>query len=196
MTASSTTSGYRAPGPAAIAGAGLWPVLGVSPLVYAADSMETGLILGLVCLTAVCATGLLAWLSRGRAITATRPAAVMLLLAANVTFTGLMLQAFLYDWYLILAPALPLIMANAGILGLCDGLATARKPEPLWPCLRLGLFTALALGGVGMARDGLQWSLGIIADFHSATAPAAAFLVLAALAVVTNAVTRRGSTGP
>lgn len=179
---------------------GFWPFIGLCPLLGAADSLVSGLGLGLATLAIACATSTLAWMLRGRLPGARHLLSALLVTAAGVTLISLMCQAYAFEAYLTFGAYLPLIVGNGTIAGRWDELArNAPATAPLGVSLRLGSAFALVLAAVGALRAGADGILAQYADFHLASTPAAAFLLLASLAVGANAVaTRRGqpSTAP
>lgn len=174
-----------------------WPLLGVCPLLAAADATTTGLTLGAASLLAAGAAVTLAWSLRGRVAVARHMLSALLVIAALVSLLGLVAQAFFYRGWLAVGASLPLIMTNGSIIGQAEDLAAGRHgSRRLRADLLLALGFALLPGLLGLVREFAGEALGRLAGFHLMATPAGAFLGLAALTAVLNVADRRRRRSP
>lgn len=169
-----------------------WPLLGLSPLLAAADSMLAGVGLGLgsaAVFLLACAT---AWALRGRVAATEQLPVALLLVVAAVGLVGQIFRAYLFEVHLALVGLLPLVAANGATLGRAQAALSAPRDSPVTAGLRLAAGLALVPAAAGASREWGGAGLVALAGCHLAATPAAGFLLLAALAAARGAwLTRR-----
>lgn len=152
----------------------LW-LVGLCPLIPAADSLLKGLALGIAVLASVSASAALVRLLRGWLPRTARLAGCALIIAGVVSAIDLCFQALAFEFHLALGLFLPLIATNSVMLARVDRVAT-RGGEPLlrpgW--LQEWLLILLVPGLCGAVREllGRGRLLGDAADFFGDTAAA------------------------
>ncbi|MCC7257941.1 MAG: hypothetical protein IT486_06185 [Gammaproteobacteria bacterium] len=166
------------------------PWIAAAPLAVVAGSLLTGIVLALASLAALAAANLAATALTTRLAAGSRVLAAQLVAAATLVAAGLTGAAFAYDALLTAGLWLPLVLTQATLLPAWDRsgpVAGARAPAA-W---RTGSGVALVPVVIGATREYggelLEWA----GDCHLATAPAAAFLLLAALVAATTVPARR-----
>ena len=92
-------------------------LLGICPLLGAADTLATGLGLGGALLLVMASASALRSAPAGRAGIGRDLSAVMLILASVMTLIGLLARAFVFEMHLALGPWLPVILASGAIIG-------------------------------------------------------------------------------
>lgn len=183
----------------------LW-LVGLCPLILAADSLLKGLALGIAVLAAASVSVTLVRLLRHWLPRTARLAGCALIIAGVVSAIDLCFRALAFEFHLALGLFLPLIATNSVILARADRLATRGDESlrrPGW--LREGGLILLVPGLCGAARELLGHGrlLGDVADFFGdgaatfalhldpdgggfalALQPAGAFFLLALLVVL------------
>ena len=140
---------------------GLWKnnpaivqLLGLCPLLAVSGSVVNAIGLGLATIFVLTASNTSVSLIRSVISDAVRLPAFVMIIAAAVTCTELLMQAFAYELYQILGIFLPLITTNCVILGRADGFASR---NPLLPSLYdgfiMGLGFLLVLVLLGAMRE-------------------------------------------
>lgn len=115
-------------------------LLGICPLLGAIVSLLAGLGLGIATLAILVGASALASAMRHRMPGSVRFAAALLLIATLATAVSILFEVFLFDLFLALGIALPLLVTNAGIV---VQVGTVDSDQPL----RLAVVDAAALGG-------------------------------------------------
>lgn len=140
---------------------GLWKnnpalvqLLGLCPLLAVTASVVNALGLAIATLFVLVTSNLCVSLIRNVVTESIRLPAFVLIIAAAVTGTELLMQAYAYDLYQILGIFLPLITTNCVILGRADAFAAK---NPLLPAVAdgvmMGLGFGLVLGVLGAVRE-------------------------------------------
>ena len=194
---------------------GLWKnnpalvqLLGLCPLLAVTASVVNALGLALATLFGLVASNLCVSLIRNVVTESIRLPAFVLIIAAAVTGTELLMQAYAYDLYQILGIFLPLITTNCVILGRADAFAAK---NPLLPAVAdgvmMGLGFGLVLGVLGAVRELLgtgavlanmdlllgpmaqDWTLVVAADYTGlllAILPPGAFIITGLMIAAKN----------
>ena len=122
---------------AQIAGNGLWKnnpalvqLLGLCPLLAVTASVVNALGLAVATLFVLVISNLCVSLIRNVVTDSIRLPAFVLIIAAAVTGTELLMQAYAYELYQILGIFLPLITTNCVILGRADAFAAKNRVLP------------------------------------------------------------------
>jgi len=160
---------------------GLWKnnpaivqLLGLCPLLAVTGSVVNALGMGLATLLVVTASNVFVSLIRNYTTDAIRLPTFVMIIAAAVTCTELLMQAYTYELYQVLGLFLPLITTNCMILGRADAFACKNKLLPSFvDGLMIGLGFAAVLLVLGFLRE-LLGTGAIFADMHLLFGPAAA----------------------
>lgn len=154
---------------AQIAGNGLWKnnpalvqLLGLCPLLAVTASVVNALGLAVATLFVLVISNLCVSLIRNVVTDSIRLPAFVLIIAAAVTGTELLMQAYAYELYQILGIFLPLITTNCVILGRAD--AFAAKNQVL-PAVADGVMMGLGFGLVLVVLGAIRELLGTGALF-------------------------------
>jgi len=154
---------------AQIAGNGLWKnnpalvqLLGLCPLLAVTASVVNALGLAVATLFVLVVSNLCVSLIRNVVTDSIRLPAFVLIIAAAVTGTELLMQAYAYELYQILGIFLPLITTNCVILGRAD--AFAAKNQVL-PAVADGVMMGLGFGLVLVVLGAIRELLGTGALF-------------------------------
>ena len=154
---------------AQIAGNGLWKnnpalvqLLGLCPLLAVTASVVNALGLAVATLFVLAISNLCVSLIRNVVTDSIRLPAFVLIIAAAVTGTELLMQAYAYELYQILGIFLPLITTNCVILGRAD--AFAAKNQVL-PAVADGVMMGLGFGLVLVVLGAIRELLGTGALF-------------------------------
>ncbi|PIE39278.1 MAG: electron transport complex subunit RsxE [Gammaproteobacteria bacterium] len=140
---------------------GLWhnnpaivQLLGLCPLLAVSANVVNALGLGIATTFVLLCSNASVSLIRHHVSDAVRLPVFVMIIAATVTCTELLMQAFTYELYQILGIFLPLITTNCVILGRADGFASKHTlPAALYDGLMMGLgFTAVLLV-LGVLRE-------------------------------------------
>ena len=133
---------------------GLVVLLGLCPLLAVTGTVVNGLGLGLATtLTLVC-SNLAVSLVRGVLRSEIRIPAYVLIIASVVTVVQLLMQAWLYELYLVLGIFIPLIVTNCAIIGRAEAFASRNAPLPsVADGLAIGLGFCLTLVLLGGLRE-------------------------------------------
>ena len=189
-------------------------LLGLCPLLAVSGTVVNALGLGLATTLVLAVSNLCVSLSRGLLRPEIRIPAFVLIIASAVTVTELLMQAYLYDLYLVLGIFIPLIVTNCAIIGRAEAFAARNAPLPalvdgiatgLGFCLTLVLLGALRelIGQGTLLADahllvgewGRSLTLEIVPDhpgFLLAMLPPGAFIALGLLVAARNAWQQRG----
>ena len=140
---------------------GLWKnnpalvqLLGLCPLLGVTNSVVNSIGLGLATIFVLVASNTCVSLIRNVTPDAIRLPTFVMIIAAAVTCTELLMQAYTYELYEILGIFLPLITTNCVILGRADGFACKNTiPAAAYDGLLMGLGFAIVLYLLGGARE-------------------------------------------
>lgn len=152
---------------------GLWSnnpalvqLLGLCPLLAVSSSVVNALGLGLATLLVLTITNSVVSLIRKHVSDAVRLPAFVMIIAAAVTCTELLMKAFTYELYQILGLFIPLIVTNCAVLGRADAFASKNKLIPAaFDGFMMGLGFLLVLVCVGAVRE-LLGTGHLFADMH------------------------------
>ena len=143
---------------------GLWKnnpalvqLLGLCPLLAVTASVVNALGLAIATLFVLATSNLCVSLIRNVVTESIRLPAFVLIIAAAVTGTELLMQAYAYDLYQILGIFLPLITTNCVILGRADAFAAK---NPLLPAVADGVMMGLGFGLVLVVLGAVRELLG------------------------------------
>lgn len=156
-----------------IAQKGIWSnnpalvqVLGLCPLLAVSSSVVNSLGLGLATLLVLTITNSAVSLIRKQVSDAVRLPAFVMIIAAAVTCTELLMKAFTYELYQILGLFIPLIVTNCAVLGRADAFASKNKIIPsAFDGFMMGFGFLLVLICVGAVRE-LLGTGHLFADMH------------------------------
>jgi len=133
---------------------GLVVLLGLCPLLAVTGTVINGLGLGLATTLTLMCTNVTVSLARGILRPEIRIPAFVLIIASVVTVIQLVMQAWLYDLYLVLGIFIPLIVTNCAIIGRAEAFASRHPPlAALVDGLATGLGFCLALILLGGVRE-------------------------------------------
>ena len=154
---------------AQIAGNGLWKnnpalvqLLGLCPLLAVTASVVNALGLAVATLFVLVISNLCVPLIRNVVTDSIRLPAFVLIIAAAVTGTELLMQAYAYELYQILGIFLPLITTNCVILGRADAFAAKNR---VLPAVADGVMMGLGFGLVLVVLGAIRELLGTGALF-------------------------------
>lgn len=154
---------------AQIAGNGLWKnnpalvqLLGLCPLLAVTASIVNALGLAVATLFVLVISNLCVSLIRNVVTDSIRLPAFVLIIAAAVTGTELLMQAYAYELYQILGIFLPLITTNCVILGRADAFAAKNR---VLPAVADGVMMGLGFGLVLVVLGAIRELLGTGALF-------------------------------
>ena len=154
---------------AQIAGNGLWKnnpalvqLLGLCPLLAVTASVVNALGLAVATLFVLVVSNLCVSLIRNVVTDSIRLPAFVLIIAAAVTGTELLMQAYAYELYQILGIFLPLITTNCVILGRADAFAAKNR---VLPAVADGVMMGLGFGLVLVVLGAIRELLGTGALF-------------------------------
>lgn len=144
-----------------IARDGLWDnngvlamLLGMCPTMAMTTSATNGLGMGLATAVVMAASGLMVAAFRAHITQEVRIPVYILIVAANVTFVDLFMNAYMHDLYKVLGLFIPLIVSNCLPLARLESFAAK---EPVLPSLADGVFMGLgftlALTLIGAVRE-------------------------------------------
>ena len=205
---------------AQIAGNGLWKnnpalvqLLGLCPLLAVTASVVNALGLAVATLFVLVISNLCVSLIRNVVTDSIRLPAFVLIIAAAVTGTELLMQAYAYELYQILGIFLPLITTNCVILGRADAFAAKNRVLPaVADGVTMGLGFGLVLVVLGAIRELLgtgalfanmdlllgpaaqSWTLVIAQDYPGlllAILPPGAFIITGLLIAGKNVIDAR-----
>ena len=205
---------------AQIAGNGLWKnnpalvqLLGLCPLLAVTASVVNALGLAVATLFVLVISNLCVSLIRNVVTDSIRLPAFVLIIAAAVTGTELLMQAYAYELYQILGIFLPLITTNCVILGRADAFAAKNRVLPaVADGVMMGLGFGLVLAVLGAIRELLgtgalfanmdlllgpaaqSWTLVIAQDYPGlllAILPPGAFIITGLLIAGKNVIDAR-----
>ncbi|EED34067.1 na(+)-translocating NADH-quinone reductase subunit d [Luminiphilus syltensis NOR5-1B] len=194
---------------------GLWKnnpalvqLLGLCPLLAVTASVVNALGLAVATLGVLVVSNLSVSLIRGVVSDTVRLPAFVMIIAAAVTATELLMQAYAYELYQILGIFLPLITTNCVILGRADAFASKNSVVPAtYDGFIMGLGFGVVLVLLGAIRELLgtgalfanmqllfgdsaaQWRWVVIEDYQSfllAILPPGAFIVTGFLIAIKN----------
>ena len=146
-----THNGLRKNNPALV------QLLGLCPLLAVTASVVNALGLAIATLFVLVTSNLCVSLIRNVVTESIRLPAFVLIIAAAVTGTELLMQAYAYDLYQILGIFLPLITTNCVILGRADAFAAK---NPLLPAVADGVMMGLGFGLVLVVLGAVRELLG------------------------------------
>ncbi|RHW20857.1 electron transport complex subunit E [Pseudomonas jilinensis] len=153
---------------------GLVQLLGLCPLLGVSSTAVNALGLGLATILVLVGSNVAVSLIRSAVTDAVRLPAFVMIIAALVTCTELLMQAFTYELYQILGIFIPLIVTNCAILGRADAYASK---HPVLPSLidgfMMGLGFALVLLVLGMLRELVGYGT-LFSNMHLLLGPVAA----------------------
>jgi len=199
---------------------GLWQsntalvqLLGLCPLLAVSGTVINALGLGIATTLVMAGSNVTVSLIRNLVRPELRIPSFVLVIASFVTAVELLMQAFLYDLYLVLGIFIPLIVTNCVIIARAESFASKNKVGPsLLDGLAMGAgFTAVlvALGALReilghgtllaqaelMFGDGAQWlTITLLEDYRGyllAILPPGAFLGLGLLIALKNVIDKR-----
>jgi electron transport complex protein RnfE len=144
-----------------IARDGLWDnngvlamLLGMCPTMAMTTSATNGLGMGLATAVVMAASGFMVAAFRSYITQEVRIPVYILIVAANVTFVDLFMNAYMHDLYKVLGLFIPLIVSNCLPLARLESFAAK---EPVLPSLADGVFMGLgftlALTAIGAVRE-------------------------------------------
>ena len=152
---------------------GLWrnnpalvQLLGLCPLLAVTNTVVNAIGLGLATLMVVTGSNMAVSLIRHRVTDSMRLPAFVMIIAALVTCTELIMQAYAYRLYQILGIFIPLIVTNCAILGRAEAFAS-RNALP--KATLDGLMTGLGFLAVLVLLGGMRELVGygtLLADAH------------------------------
>lgn len=198
---------------------GLWKnnpalvqLLGLCPLLAVTASVVNALGLAVATLFVLVTSNLCVAIIRNVVSDTVRLPAFVMIIAAAVTATELLMQAYTYELYQVLGIFLPLITTNCVILGRADAFASK---NPILPSVYDGFIMGAGFGvvllvlgavrellGTGGLFDNMQllfgesarnWHIVLIGDYQSfllAVLPPGAFIVTGLLIAGKNAIDR------
>lgn len=149
-------------------------LLGLCPLLAVTASVVNALGLGLATILVLLCSNTAVSIIRNLVSDAVRLPAFVMIIAAAVTVTELLMQAFTYELYQILGIFLPLITTNCVILGRADAFASK---NPLLPSMADGLMMGLGFTAVLLLLGAMREIIGtgaIFADMDLLFGPLAA----------------------
>lgn len=163
-----STSNYRE-----LAANGLWSnnpaivqLLGLCPLLAVSVNVVNALGLGIATTFVLMCSNTAVSIIRHRVSDTVRLPIFVMIIAAAVTCTELLMNAFTFELYQILGIFLPLITTNCVILGRADGFASKNPlPAAVWDGLMMGLGFTLVLLVLGALRE-ITGTGAIFADMH------------------------------
>lgn len=196
---------------------GLWKnnpalvqLLGLCPLLAVTGSVVNAFGMSLATIFVLVSSNLAVSLIRNIVSDAIRLPAFVMIIAAAVTMTELLMQAFTYELYQVLGIFLPLITTNCMILGRADAFACKNKPLiAAYDGLMMGLGFSVVLLILGFARELLgtgvvfsnmhlifgeaakDWTWVVFADYPQyllAILPPGAFIFTGFIIAVKNAI--------
>ena len=132
-------------------------LLGLCPLLAVTASVVNALGLAIATLFVLVTSNLCVSLIRNVVTDSIRLPAFVLIIAAAVTGTELLMQAYAYELYQILGIFLPLITTNCVILGRADAFAAK---NPLMPAVADGVMMGLGFGLVLLVLGAIRELLG------------------------------------
>ena len=194
---------------------GLWKnnpalvqLLGLCPLLAVTASVVNALGLAVATLFVLVTSNLCVALIRNVVSDTVRLPAFVMIIAAAVTATELLMQAYTYELYQVLGIFLPLITTNCVILGRADAFASK---NPVLPSVYDGFVMGVGFGAVLLVLGGIRellgtgglfanmqllfgetardWHITLIADYQSfllAILPPGAFIVTGFLIAIKN----------
>lgn len=162
---------------------GLWDnngvlamLLGMCPTMAMTTSATNGLGMGLATAVVMAASSLMVALFRNYITREVRIPVYILIVAANVTFVDLMMNAWMHELYKVLGLFIPLIVSNCLPLARLEAYAAK---EPVLPSLMDGIFMGLgftlALTLIGAVRE-IVGSGTLFADASLLLGPAFRFM--------------------
>lgn len=199
---------------------GLWrnnpalvQLLGLCPLLAVTNTLVNAMGLGLATLMVVTGSNMAVSLIRHRVTESMRLPAFVMIIAALVTCTELIMQAYAYQLYQILGIFIPLIVTNCAILGRAEAFAS-RNPLPratldglitglgflvvlvLLGAMRelVGYGTLLADAQLLFGETARDWTLVVFPDYRPAliaVLPPGAFIGLGLIIALRNRIDHR-----
>ena len=171
-----------------IARDGLWDnngvlamLLGMCPTMAMTTSATNGLGMGLATAVVMAASGFMVAAFRAYITQEVRIPVYILIVAANVTFVDLFMNAYMHDLYKVLGLFIPLIVSNCLPLARLESFAAK---EPVLPSLADGVFMGLgftlALTVIGAVRE-IVGAGTLFADASLLLGPAFKFLEMRVL---------------
>ena len=171
-----------------IARDGLWDnngvlamLLGMCPTMAMTTSATNGLGMGLATAVVMAASGFMVAAFRSYITQEVRIPVYILIVAANVTFVDLFMNAYMHDLYKVLGLFIPLIVSNCLPLARLESFAAK---EPVLPSLADGVFMGLgftlALTAIGAVRE-IVGAGTLFADASLLLGPAFKFLEMRVL---------------
>ena len=143
---------------------GLWrnntalvQLLGLCPLLAVSGTVVNALGLGIATTLVLAGSNVTVSLIRNVVRPELRIPSFVLVIASFVTAVELLMQAFLYDLYLVLGIFIPLIVTNCAIIGRAEGFASR---NPVGPAALDGLMMGLGFLLVLLVLGGLREIIG------------------------------------
>ena len=166
-----------------IARDGLWSnngvlamLLGMCPTMAMTGTATNGLGMGLATAVVMAASGMMVAMFRNFITSEVRIPVYILIVAANVTFVDLIMNAYMHELYKVLGLFIPLIVSNCLPLARLEAYASK---APVLPALADGIFMGLgftlALTLIGAVRE-ITGSGTLFADAALLLGPAFTFL--------------------
>ena len=205
-----------------IAGQGLWhdnpalvQLLGLCPLLAVTGSVVNGLGLGLATIVVLLGSSVSVSLLRRFVPADVRLPAFVMIIASWTTVITLVMQAYAFELYQVMALFVQIIVTNCAILGRAEAFASRNPVAPAaFDALMTGLGFTLVLVALGALRELLgqgtlladmdlllgpaaaDWTLTLIPDYRGfllAVLPPGAFLGLGLLIAAKSAIDDRGA---
>lgn len=152
---------------------GLWrnnpalvQLLGLCPLLAVTTTVANALGLGIATITVLVTSSLAVSLLRSVVPDTIRLAVFVIIIAATVSCTELVMQAYAFELYQILGIFLPLITTNCLILGRAESYARRNPPLPaVVDAAMMGVGIAAAMIALGALRE-LAGTGALFGDMH------------------------------
>ena len=180
MNEASAARASAAPALTDIARDGLWrnnpalvQLLGLCPLLAMSSSVVNALGLGLATLAVLLGSSGSVSLIRGFVPPSARLPAFVMIIASFTTCVTLLMQAYAFELYVIMALFVQIIVTNCAILGRVESFASRQPLLPsLWDALTMGLGFIIALVSLGALRELIGTGV-LFADMQLLFGPAA-----------------------
>lgn len=145
---------------------GMVQLLGLCPLLAVSNTVINALGLALATAFVLVITNVIVSLIRGVVRPEVRIPVFVMVIAATVTAVELIMQAQVYELYLILGIFIPLITTNCAIIGRAEAFASK---NPVWAAALDGLMMSAGFALILIALGGLREVLAqgtLLADAH------------------------------
>ena len=145
---------------------GMVQLLGLCPLLAVSNTVINALGLALATAFVLTATNIIVSMIRGVVRPEVRIPVFVMVIAATVTAVELIMQAQVYELYLILGIFIPLITTNCIIIGRAEAFASK---NPVWAAALDGIMMSLGFALILLVLGALREVLGqgtLLADAH------------------------------